>query len=572
MSCKKCGHHDHNCKCKCKELDKCRCDVEINSLDCIRVQQDFSCLGIKKGDKMTKLILELVSKACNPLVPLPGKNGVGIASTSYDPDTGVLTLTYTNGSTFDTEDLRGEQGEIGVGIESTSYDGGTGELTLNYTDGSSFTTDDLRGPAGADGDPGPNQLLIQNSLIVAKNGNDGTGARNDWAKPFLTIQVANAAAIAGDIVIVFPGSYSVGGAAMNKNGVAYYFYKGASVVSSSNLITDSGVADSINIFGEGDFGSTNLRVLYTTNSGTNIHFEFNQAIGFFDGITIGDADNVYIRGKYCKAITQYTATVRGNSKGIMDIDVYDGSVATFAAETVGFRNHSTDEVLRNFEIRGKILSNTNTISGSLSTSNSPGLRLIANVEIYHDSGTLTPGISALHHSTGLLKFEGIITSVSNSGVIVTADSQAVLLLKNSVINSEYSGVQVIGNTLESVEIDGCSITKGANQNVPAVYVSANVLVSELEIRNTVIINEGTDDNDHGIYTEDENSTIRLDNVKVALEIGTVASSIKSGVTRTVNIESIFSSNTALDVSVTNGVTGSLVVIDSLVQSNTLKFK
>lgn len=572
MSCKECGHHAHNCKCKCKELDKCRCDVEINSLDCIRVQQDFSCLGIKKGDKMTKLILELASKACNPLVPLPGKNGVGIASTSYNPVTGVLTLTYTNGSTFDTEDLRGEQGEIGVGIESTSYDGGTGELTLNYTDGSSFTTDDLRGPTG---DPGPNQLLIQNSLIVTKNGNDGTGTRNDWAKPFLTIQAANAAALSGDIIIVFPGSYSVGGSAMNKNGVSYYFYKGASVVSTSNLIVDNGLAVSINIFGEGDFNSTGNRVLFTTNSGTIINFTFNQAVGFFDSLTIGDANTVYIRGKYAKAFTQYTASIRGNCTGIMDIDVYDGSAATLIAETVGFRNHSTDTVSRMFEIRGKILSNTANISGSLTITNSPGLRLIAeHVEIIHDSGVLTGEVGALVHTSGLVKFGGMINSTSNAGVIVSSDGSgpAVLLLKGATVNSEYTALQVNGSVFESVEVDGCSLTKGTNQNLPAVYMSSNGTISELEIRNTVIINEGTGDEDHGIYTEDDLTTVRLDNVKVTLEAGSLASSIKSGITRTVNVESVFSSNFPFDATVTNGVTGSLVVIDSSIQSNTLKFK
>ena len=42
-----------------------------------------------------------------------GATGNGIASTSYDASTGVLTITYTDGTTFSTEDLRGAQGEAG---------------------------------------------------------------------------------------------------------------------------------------------------------------------------------------------------------------------------------------------------------------------------------------------------------------------------------------------------------------------------------------------------------------------------------------------------------------------------
>lgn len=47
----------------------------------------------------------------------------------------------------------GTDGTDGVGITSTSYDSNTGELTLIYSDGSTFTTGDLRGPQGPAGNP-----------------------------------------------------------------------------------------------------------------------------------------------------------------------------------------------------------------------------------------------------------------------------------------------------------------------------------------------------------------------------------------------------------------------------------
>lgn len=77
-----------------------------------------------------------------------GDDGVGIASSSYNAGTGILTLTFTNGSTFSTGDLRGTDGDDGVGVASTSYNSGTGVLTLTYTNGATFSTGDLRGANG----------------------------------------------------------------------------------------------------------------------------------------------------------------------------------------------------------------------------------------------------------------------------------------------------------------------------------------------------------------------------------------------------------------------------------------
>lgn len=46
-------------------------------------------------------------------------------------------------------------GEDGNGIVSTSFNSETGELTLTYTDGSTYTTTSLIGPTGATGATGP---------------------------------------------------------------------------------------------------------------------------------------------------------------------------------------------------------------------------------------------------------------------------------------------------------------------------------------------------------------------------------------------------------------------------------
>jgi len=54
----------------------------------------------------------------------------------------------------------------------------------------------------------PDNLQLQNTLIVAKNGNDTTGTRNDWELPYLTIAAAISDASNGDTIIVMPGTYN----------------------------------------------------------------------------------------------------------------------------------------------------------------------------------------------------------------------------------------------------------------------------------------------------------------------------------------------------------------------------
>ncbi|MBT6639221.1 hypothetical protein HOB50_02340, partial [Candidatus Woesearchaeota archaeon] len=146
-----------------------------------------------------------------------GTDGVGISSATYESATGILTLTYSDATTFSTTDLRGATGATGdsctvtdngdgthtitcgattttlndgtngidgtngvdgsngidgtngVGIDSATYESATGILTLTYSDATTFSTTDLRGTAGTDGVDGTDG----DSCTITNNG-DGT--------------------------------------------------------------------------------------------------------------------------------------------------------------------------------------------------------------------------------------------------------------------------------------------------------------------------------------------------------------------------------------------------------------
>ncbi len=55
---------------------------------------------------------------------------------------------------------------------------------------------------------GLDSVPTANVLYVAKNGNDGTGVRNDIAHPYLTINAAVTAAASKDVIVVYPGDYT----------------------------------------------------------------------------------------------------------------------------------------------------------------------------------------------------------------------------------------------------------------------------------------------------------------------------------------------------------------------------
>jgi hypothetical protein len=84
-------------------------------------------------------------------------------------------------------------------------------------------------------------VILQNSVFVAKNGNDTTGTRNDLTKPFLTIKEAVNIAVSGDTIYVYAGVYNE--IDLLKDGINYFFYDGAIVETDQpnvKIFTDNG--------------------------------------------------------------------------------------------------------------------------------------------------------------------------------------------------------------------------------------------------------------------------------------------------------------------------------------------
>lgn len=114
-----------------------------------------------------------------------------------------------------------------------------------------------QGPPGADGMAGLANLALENCLFVAKNGNDATALTERLDKPFLTLTAAKAAAVSGDTIFVYPGTYAESN--LLKNGVNWHFYDGAIVQitaapsATASIFNDNGSAVTSSISGRGAF-------------------------------------------------------------------------------------------------------------------------------------------------------------------------------------------------------------------------------------------------------------------------------------------------------------------------------
>ena len=109
---------------------------------------------------------------------------------------------------------------------------------------------------------GGGAISTENVVYVAKNGSDVTGVRNELSNPFLTLEAAVAVALAGDLIVVYPGQYDVTTTALNgiaKDGVSYYFYPETLVRKTTigDIFNVDGFGTGFNVYGQGDFSKTN---------------------------------------------------------------------------------------------------------------------------------------------------------------------------------------------------------------------------------------------------------------------------------------------------------------------------
>lgn len=110
------------------------------------------------------------------------------------------------------------------------------------------------------------QMKTSNTIWVdATYGNPATAQKYNPFRPYQSIDNAQTAAVAGDVIHVRPGAYTA--TRIGKNGVDWYFEPDAIV---TGLIGDYGTSMTFVIYGQGQFTSSTANTLAQTNASTNI--------------------------------------------------------------------------------------------------------------------------------------------------------------------------------------------------------------------------------------------------------------------------------------------------------------
>ncbi len=101
-------------------------------------------------------------------------------------------------------------------------------------------------------------------------GNDASGT-TDGRNPYLTPVAAKTAASSGDLIVVYPGTYTASQTLL-KNGVNWHFHPGTTVnfASGVNAFSDAGSLCISTISGSGIFNVDEANVFNISNSGSNV--------------------------------------------------------------------------------------------------------------------------------------------------------------------------------------------------------------------------------------------------------------------------------------------------------------
>jgi len=146
---------------------------------------------------------------------------------------------------------------------------------ITATDNGSETVVTVTSPSGS-------APTFTGTLYVSKNGSDGTGVRNDMSKPFLTIAAAQVAALAGDLIYIYPGTYNESN--LGKHDTNYYFERGA-ILSGAWLFKSFQVGMKFSVFGQGEFLSTFGIVVHLTHADSNVVFHGYSITSTPDSVT-----------------------------------------------------------------------------------------------------------------------------------------------------------------------------------------------------------------------------------------------------------------------------------------------
>jgi len=260
-------------------------------------------------------------------------------------------------------------------------------------------------------------VLTGNVLYVDDvNGNDGTAVSGDLNKPFQTLLAAQTAAVAGDTIVVYPGSYTSN--PLGKRGVNWYFMPKAvvSFTTTGWTVPLDTIPQSFSVYGEGEFNA------------------------------VGNAFSFSFIGEYsiaCKSMTgassfctsSVTVNISCDTMSFSSGMAFNGGVSTINCPNIT-PGPTTGISVGNAEVTINGTVNGPATTSSLIQTTSSGSRLRMNGKVIAASG----GVGAVGIAGGSNIITGdIVHNGTGSGVIHISGNVTIL---NSQITTSGAGVPI----------------------------------------------------------------------------------------------------------------------------------
>lgn len=331
-------------------------------------------------------------------------------------------------------------------------------------------------------------INVANTVFVSKDGVDSTGLRERFDKHFLTITAAQTAAVAGDTIVIYPGTYTDN--SLGKNGITYHFMPGAHINTTGQIFYVV-TAMSLNITGYGSFTSDNkmfrfaaagtfnvtcLNITQTgaygveavgivsTNAVANITV-LGKILCSDRGINVTTGGKAYITAKNVEAARLAFSNEGGSGSQLYvtadDILVTGSSANTDACVAVygdGYTEIRSRMRLTNASSGWPVVYPVATFSGTIKTYGeivSSAALAIATAglgTLYH-YGNIDGGGIALGTASTFYIYGNITSSISGTAVIV--QSTGSLYIKGKVTNSaSNANAHAITKSGGTLKLDG----------------------------------------------------------------------------------------------------------------------
>jgi hypothetical protein len=311
-------------------------------------------------------------------------------------------------------------------------------------------------------------VLTGNVLYVDDvNGNDGTAVSGDLNKPYLTLLAAQTAAVAGDTIVVYPGSYTSN--PLGKRGVNWYFMPKAvvSFTTTGWTVPLDVIPQSFSVYGQGEFNATANAFSFSFSGEYFIACKSMTGASSFCSSSVvvnvscdtmsfssGMAFNGGTSTINCPSITPGATT--GISLGNAELTI-NGNVIGAATASTLIQTGSSGSRLR---MNGKVTAT----SGSTAAIGISGGSNIITGDIVH-SGT---GIGVFHVSGNVTILNSQITTSGAGAPISKFVAGGVIRLRDVYLFSVTAANTIVGPAGTNVIALGCYSNNPLGANVTVI--------------------------------------------------------------------------------------------------------